>query len=214
MRVLKAILAVSGIFALAAIGFCALQISHTANQARQTLADADAVLKDNSTVLKGISQHADIVVSHVGATVTDLDRTIQIAGGTLNEARRIERDNRADIAAVNKQTLLTLQNVSGLVVSLDGTQRQAGAAITATSASLVPVIQQTHDDLKELQPAIAQMQPLLLRLTDTATNVSNATADVEHEIHKLVYPPPRKWYQKYFLDPLKTAAHLITIPIR
>ena len=214
MRVLKAILAVSGIFALAAISFCALQLSQTAKQARQTLARVDVVLKDNSTVLKGISQHADIVISHLGATVTDLDRTIQIAGGAINEARRIERDNRAQIAAVNQQTLTTLEHVDALVVNFDSTQRQAGTAITATSASLVPVIQQTHDDLKELQPAIAQMQPLLLRLTDTAANVSNATADVEHEIHKLVYPPPRKWYQKYFLDPLKTAAHLITIPVR
>jgi hypothetical protein len=101
-----------------------------------------------------------------------------------------------------------------LVQSLDQTQKQAGVSIAETSAALVPVMQQTREDLAQLEPAIRQVTPLLERTTDIAVNVSNATADVEHEIHKFVYPPPRKWYQKWLLDPLKTAAHLVTIPVR
>jgi hypothetical protein len=43
--------------------------------------------------------------------------------------------------------------------------------------------------------------------------VLRSWADVAHEVHQLVYPPPRKWYQKYIVDPMKIAAHLITISI-
>jgi hypothetical protein len=195
-RYLKSAVAVSAICALAAIAFCAVELSLVFRAARaQEL---------------GIAQ----TIVHLDATITDLDRTVQIAGGTLDQARKIERDNRHEIAQVNEQTLATLQHVDALVQSFDVTQKQAGASISQTSAALVPVIEQTRKDLAQLEPAIRQVEPLLMRTTDIAVNVSNATADVEHEIHKLVYPPPRKWYEKYFLDPLRTAAHLVTIPIR
>ena len=192
--------AVSAIVALTAISVCAVEAAMFLRDARESLAVT--------------SQNTQSVLLHMENTVRDFDRTVQIAGGAINTARQIERDNRLEIAAVNRETLDTLKNVNGLVVSLDATQKQAGASIAETSAALAPVIEQSARDLAELQPAIHQVTPLLERTTDVAANLSNATADVQHEIHKLVYPPPRKWYQKWFLDPLRTAAHLFTIPIR
>jgi hypothetical protein len=196
VRILRIMVAATASFALAAIGVCAIECVKLVRDLRQQSALAAHTLQ------------------HVDATVTDLDRTVQIAGGAINEARRIERDNRAQIAQVNQQTLATLQHVDALVVSFDQSQQQASTAISNSSAALVPVMARAAEDLKEMQPVIHAVQPLLMRTTDVAANLSNATADVEHEIHKLVYPQPRKWYQKYFLDPIRTAAHLVTIPVR
>ena len=200
MKTAKIILAASASLAFAAIAFCALQIAFLV---RQTQASEIELQKT-----------AGAVLAHMDATVTDLDRTVQIAGGAIGEARKIERDNRSEIAAVNHQTVLTMQHVNELIQSIDASQKQAASSIAQTSGSMVPVIQQAQRDLADLQPAIQQVTPLLQRTTDIAVNLSNTTADVQHEIHKFVYPPPRKWYQKYFLDPAKTLAHLVTIPVR
>lgn len=199
-RFLRNTVAACAIFALAAIGFCAIEAASLANDARQALTATSA--------------RAQQSIVHLDATITDLDRLAQIAGGALNEARQIERDNRKEIAAVNRQTLRTLQNAAALIDAVNLTQRQAGSSIADMSAALVPVIKQTQQDLADLKPAIEQMTPLLQQGTAIAGNLNASTADVEHEIHKLVYPPPRKWYQKYFLDPLRAAAHLVTIPVR
>lgn len=200
MKYLKDIVAVSAIFALAAIGVLAIEATRT--------------LQDARNIIDASFAHMQLILTRVDATVTDLDRTVQIAGGAINEARRIERDNREEIAAVNTQSLATLQHVDGLVMSVDASQAQAAHAIADVSTALVPVMAQTERDLRALEPAIQQVTPLLLQSTAVAANLSASTADVEHEIHKLVYPPPRKWYQRYILDPLRTAVHLVTIPIR
>ncbi len=187
-RLLKITLAVSAIaatFAFAAIGAFGVQAFLLVREAR-------SALRDNQKIL----DHADGVI-------TDLGRTVKIAGGVLNETRDIERDNRADIAKMNSRTLTTLGHVDNLVQSFDRTQKSAGLAIEQTTAALVPVIQQTQKDVADLEPAIQQVTPLLMRSTDIAVNLSNATADVQHEIHKLVYPPPRKWWQKWITDPAK-----------
>ena len=196
-RILLVAVAVSAVFALAAIGAFAVEGFLLASDARALIQQ----VRDQK-----ILQHAD-------GAVTDLGRAAREAGGVLDTTRDIERDNRKDIKAVNLQTLVTLSHVDALVLSFDASQKQAAAAIEQTSAALVPVMQQTQQNLRALQPAINQVAPLLQRSTDIAVNLSNATADVEHEIHKLVYPPPRKWWQKYFLDPLRVAAHLVTIPV-
>jgi hypothetical protein len=198
-KFLHCLIAVTASFALAAIGIGAVETAAAVREARANIAST--------------SLYVQKALTHVDATVTDLDRTVQIAGGAIGEARKIERDNRGELAAVNRATLATLQHVDGLVVSFDTSQHQASMAIQQTSAALVPVIAQTEVDLRELRPAIAQMTPLLQQSTAVAANLNDATADVEHEIHKLVYPPPRKWWQRYLLDPLKTAAHLVTIPL-
>lgn len=195
----KSTIAVSAIFALTAIGILACEtvvfLHHT--EVEET----------------AIALQTRLVIGHLNATLTDLDRTVQIAGGAINEARQIERDNRKEIGQVNQQTVATLQHLDALIVSIDATQKTAGESIASTSSAIGPVMEQTRKDLADLEPAIQQVDPLLLRLTDVAVNLSNSTADVAHEIHKFVYPPPRKWYQKYILDPTKFVAHMLTIPL-
>jgi hypothetical protein len=180
--------------------------------------DALIVHVDQQVTLLGknsasVANKANATVDHLDGVLTDIGRDAQLAGGVLNVTRQIELDNRADIKAANTQTLTTLGHVDELVVSFDASQKQASRAIQDTSAALLPVMDQTRRDLAALEPAIGQMTPLLQQGTGIAGNLNKTTADVEAEVHKLVFPPPRKWWQKWFLDPLKTAAHLITIPI-
>jgi hypothetical protein len=180
--------------------------------------DALIVHVDQQVTLLGknsasVANKANATVDHLDGVLTDIGRDAQLAGGVLNVTRQIELDNRADIKAANTQTLTTLGHVDELVVSFDASQKQASRAIQDTSAALLPVMDQTRRDLAALEPAIGQMTPLLQQTTEVASNVRNTTAALDHEVNKLVYPPPRKWYQKFLLDPLKTAAHLITIPI-
>jgi hypothetical protein len=201
MRLLKVIMAMAAIFALTAIGACAVEVFFLARDMRAANSALAREFKDRK------------ILEHMDAALIDVRRDIQIAGGVLNQTRDIERDNRVDLKAANTKTLATLAHVDDLIISLDASQRQAASAIAQTSAALLPVMQQTQQDLAELQPAIQRLPPLLQRSTEIAGNLSDATSDVQHEIHKMVYPPPRKWYQKYFLDPIKIGLHLVTIPL-
>jgi hypothetical protein len=134
-HILEAIMALAAIFALGAIGAFGVEAFLLARDARVIAQD-----------VKGRK-----LVEHADGAVTDLGRTIQLAGGVLNETRQIERDNREDLAAANSQTLAALQHVDALVVSFDASQKQAANAIAQTSAALVPVIMQANLDLRELR---------------------------------------------------------------
>jgi hypothetical protein len=205
---LKVIMAVAAIFALTAMGAFGVEAFLLAREVRAA----------NRAAIGEVAVIAQEIKSR--KIIADLSTLVRTANGVLNVTRDIERDNRRDIAAANAQTLATLQHVDGLVVSLDASQEEAAGAIVATaeaiqqdSDALAPVLQQTQADLHALEPAIEQVAPLLRAGTDVAVNLSQATADVQHEIHQFVYPPPRKWWQRYFTDPAKVAAHLLTIPI-
>ena len=179
---------------------------------QQVTADSHSLVGNLSGVVGKVSATADRVNAavpdpkKVAGLVDDLTRVIQLAGGVLNVTRDIERDNRKDIQAANEKTLATLGHVDDLIVSFNQSQRDASMAIQRTSAAVIPVMTQTATDLKALEPAIQQG-------TAIASNLNGATADVAQEIHKFVYPPPRKWWQRWVTDPAKVAAHLITIPL-
>jgi DNA repair ATPase RecN len=105
-------------------------------------------------------------------------------------------DQLADtLANIDRNTAASLQSIPPL---LDQTKQTLQGTVTLQA--------QLEKNLKDLEPAEREV-------SDIAVNLSNTTADVQHEVHKLVYPPPRKWYQKYLLDPLKIGLHLITIPV-
>lgn len=46
-----------------------------------------------------------------------------------------------------------------------------------------------------------QIPQLIGHFNTISGNLADTTGDVQHEIHKFVYPPPRKWWQKYITDP-------------
>ena len=189
----------------------------TLGETRKTLADFDVTIKGGAKDAHSLSQGIEYTVSMGGAqltsTLTDIRRTVEIAGGVLNVTRQIERDNRKDIQAANAQTLTTLQHVDGLVVSFDASQKQASRAIQDTSAALLPVMDQTRRDLAALEPAIGQITPLLQQSTEIAGNLNKTTADVQFEAHKLIFPPPRPWWDRYIFDPLRIAAHVVTFSV-
>lgn len=210
MRYLKVMVAVSAIFALAAIGVCGVEMFLVVREARNAVLGAAPQVKAQAAQIAG---QAQLVLGSADASLRTLNKTLRTTNDAINQARDIERDNRADIKEINAQTVMSLEKFNALLVSVDASQKQAAGAIAQSSAALAPVMLQAETDLRELQPAIQQITPLLMRSTDIAVNLSNTTADVEREVHSLVYPPPRKWWQRYIVDPLKIGMHLVTIPL-
>lgn len=205
--ILVIVLLIVAIIAIASVSVAAFR---SLGEYRKVAADLDQAIKNGALDSHILAQHIENTVSSGGAqltsTLTDLHRTILIAGGVLNITRDIERDNRKDLQAINAQTLQTL-------VNFDASQKQASRAIQDTSAALLPVMDQTRRDLAALEPAIGQMTPLLQQGTGIATNLNKTTADVQFEAHKLIFPPPRPWYDKYIFDPLRIAAHVVTYSV-
>jgi hypothetical protein len=205
----------AGCFAILTIAAC-LFLWDAHSKLTQAQANLDSIETEITKTLTIIQTDLNAIhgsAKQINGMITDIDRTVQIAGGVLNITRQIERDNRTDLQASNTQTLSTLKHVDGLVVSFDASQKQAAQSIEQTTAALIPVMWQTQRDLAALEPSIQQSTPLLAQATAVTSNANKITADMATEIHKFVYPPPRKWYQKYIFDPVKTMIHLITIPI-
>ena len=212
-RFLKITVAVAAIFALTAIGAFGVEAFLLARDARGMARNAQQIAASLTASAQSVQQiigderkAQTRQTDEFTKTIADVHDLIIHTDISLNgTTRRI---------GLIPSAVKMLADIDADLASFDATQKQAGASIAQTGAALAPVIAQSAQDLAELQPVIRQIAPLLQQSTAVAANLNAGTADVAHEIHKLVYPPPRKWYQKYFLDPLRTAAHLLTIPIR
>lgn len=196
------------IFALIAIGMCGLEVFVVVREARVALLDAVPQVKAQ---VAQIAEKAQGVLGSADASLRTLNKTLRTTNDAINQARDIERDNRAEIKQINSQTVSSLVNFNALLQSLDATQKDAGKSITDASAALVPVIKQTQQDVADLDPVIREMLPLMKQSTAIARNLNASTADVQHEIHKLVYPPPRKWWQKWITDPIHIGAEYFKV---
>jgi 50S ribosomal subunit-associated GTPase HflX len=129
------------------------------------------------------------------------------------------KEEHDTLMTANKETLQAMNDLDTLVKNLDASQKDVVAnvnqtltGVQSTVASVTPVMVQTQKDLADLEPVIAQTQALMVQATDTTTNISKTTADIATEIHKYVYPPPQKWYQKIW-GPIKLGIHMLTVPI-
>lgn len=175
------------------------------NDLHELLLSVNSLSQNASTQTSQISAAVQGEVKQVGVSTSHLD-------GIIADERTAQK---LQMREFNKSLAHLSDLLAHTDISLNGTPQHPGAIaqIVENSQAIVPMAKQTQQDLLDLDPIIRQMLPLAQSTTAITEHVSGVTADVEHEVHKLVYPPPRKWYQKWFLDPLKTAAHLITIPI-
>lgn len=213
-EIFKLLLIVSVVFAVVSCGIFFLRLSSDMKQITASTLKTEAAIQTTLAPLPATLQQTT-------AAMTDLDRTIQIAGGTLNIARDTLKKEQSTLEAANTATVKSMTDLDMLVINLDGSQKdvvkgvaQTLAAVQATTSSVIPVMEQTRANLATLQPAIVEVNALLKNTTSTMSHVDGATADIQTEIHKFVYPPPRPWYDKYIVDPIKLGARMLTIPLR
>jgi uncharacterized membrane protein len=177
--------------------------------------DSSKITASVQATLVSVKTTAD----NLQATITDINRTIQSVDGVVHIVRVDLKEEHDTLVATNRETLQAMNDLDTLVKNLDISQKevvvstnQVLRAVQGSTEAVSPVLQQTQKDLADLEPVIAQTQVLMKNSSDTMGNVSASTADIAHEIHKYVYPPTQKWYQKIW-GPLKLALHMITVPI-
>lgn len=207
LQSLKISLEISAVFMMLSAGALLLQLRSESIKVTASL---------QSTLSK-----TQVVLNHLDEDVTTANSVLRTANGAINNARDILRDEKASIKEANDQTIETMDNLDKLVQSLDVSQKEIATnvadtlkTIQATTASVAPVMNQAQRDLADLEPVIEQTRVTMQNTADTMAHVSGVTADVQAEVHKLVYPPPQKWYQKYILSPMKIGLKLFTIPIK
>lgn len=213
-QVLKLLIAVSVIFCVTSLGIFFLQLrSDTKKVSTQAVTTLQLVQTQVQTEVPRLNQ----TLNNVDATVTDLRRTIEIAGGTLNIAR--------DTLKKSQQTnLATLQSIQQLVAQGQPVLKQTQDTMLSaqhtmeetqkTIADIQPVLKETQSTLSQLGIVTQKLQPAADSLSGTMAHIDGITQDAQTEIHKFVYPPPQPWYDKYIINPVKLGMRMLTIPLR
>jgi hypothetical protein len=136
------------------------------------------------------------------------------------QANDIERDSRYVLDHLGRKTLPELDTI-----------------VTDSDNALKALTLDTHDELLAMQGATEavhsatdsltldfddlhsriddpRIDSILGNVQSTTFELAGTTADIHTEIHKFVYPPPRKWWQTWIVDPVKIGAKMLTIPLR
>lgn len=212
-ELLKLLIAVSVVFCMASLGIFFLQLrSDTKNVSNQTVTTLQAIQSDVDKEVPRLNQTLD----NLDSTVTDLRRTIQIAGGTLNIARdTLRKSQETNLEILKSVQELTAQGAPVLQQTQD-TMASAQKTVEETQKTIEefqPVLQQTQTTLTDLDIETKKLQPAADSLSVTMGHIDGITQDVQTEIHKFVHPPPKPWYSKYIIDPLKIGLKMLTIPL-
>ena len=193
---MKTFLQLAGVFALLSAGLFFIQLGR----------DADSITASVTGSTDRVAKDFDDVRVMLNAAGFQAEETLHHTDEILEVERSAQKQQLAKTQQALDQLTLTLQHLD----------RSTADALQPVG----PLLQQTQDTLaktggleNQLQQNLVLMQPAIQNVNQLTANLDQTSADIEHEVHKLVYPPPRKWYQKYLLDPAKTAAHLISIPV-
>lgn len=144
-------------------------------------------------------------------TMADARRLLQIAGGTLNVARDTMRDEQKNVKAEADAVLLTTDNINNLVIQLS----QTAAKADETLSSVPPLMSTANETIAKMGATMDGVNQVITGpVQSTMKHVDGATADVQTEIHRFVYPPPRPWWEKYIIDPAKIAGHVLTYSVK
>jgi hypothetical protein len=203
---------------------CAGAVWWIAGVTHQAVADADQAIVhlDKQITSAGVviadAQNAVNLVSEAEVRQSKYwDQTARQTAGTVKALRLlIDRTDHS----LNDQTLpaanvLLKEADSWLALTNDDADKltvAANATLDAGTHAFDLLGMRIGD--QRLDDGMDHLNLLALHLDDTSESLSEMMADTAHEVHKFVYPPPRKWWQRYFTDPGKVAARLITIPIR
>jgi hypothetical protein len=175
-------------------------------EARQAVTHADALISQETSDLHGSAQNLNAVLIQLGLTSDEARRAATEQRAYWNTLGKLSVDfvQRTDhnindqlLPAASLLLTTTADNEQTLTVA-------ANATLDAGSASLDTLRTRLNDP---------RIDEILGNIQSTTYEFAGTSADFHYEVHKLVFPPPRKWYQKWLLDPLKFAAHVVTIPI-
>ena len=200
-KLLKDLLGVAGVVALMALTVLLVALTQ----------DADKLTVSTQAVMTNTTG----TLAKVDATITDARRVLLIAGGTLNIARDTMRDQQKTVKAESQAILDTTRNVNAAVRHIDANSATAFNQLGVSLQGLTPVMAAATETLTKTGKTVDSLNAVVNGpVMGTLTNVQGVTADVQTEVHRFVYPPPRKWYQKYIIDPAKIAGHLLTYSVK
>jgi len=150
---IKLLLYFSATFCLLAFGSLALRL---ASDSRLITASVQQTLGETQVTLK-----------QTDSAVTDLRRTLEVAGGTLNIARDTLRNEQASIKEANAQTIATMRGLDELV-------QNSNHLVTSANASQQQVVADTHATMVAIQSTVAQTSTVIDSINKTATDPSIA----------------------------------------
>jgi hypothetical protein len=182
-------------------------------EARQTVIDADSLVLQEKLELHYTSQNVNAALLQIGLTTDEARRAAMEQRLYWNQLGKLSVDflSRTD-RNINDQLLPA---AALLLTTTADSEQQLTASADITLGNLghsADVFTMRLNDSR-LDEMVTNWNETSLHVVGMTANAELVTDDAEHEVHKLVYPPPRKWWQKWITDPVKTAAHLITIPI-
>lgn len=193
MRFLKILIALSVIFCSVSVGVFFLKLTS------YTKSVADSI--------QSTAQISQITLQQTNATMSDLRRTVQIAGGTLNVVRDTLRDEKTSIQAVNQKTIETMDNLNQLAVDLTKNLNTTAESIPPVMAQTQETVAQIGSAVQELQVLETQLQPTIQNINTTSANLAESSKAVNQMVQNAVKPQP--WYRKainYAVLPLKISS--------
>jgi len=176
--------------------------------------------------IRTVARDADEGVKAITQSARDLEAVIALERDA--QKRQTEEVNKtiADVHDLVIHTDLQLNQKDGLIptastalaletVALDNLLKESGKSLETLTAAGNSTLDAGTGALDTFRTRLTdpRIDEIVGNLQTTTFEFAGTTTDVHTELHKFVYPPPRKWWQKYGTDPLKFAAHLITIPI-
>ena len=180
-----------------------------------------AMVRDASLLLIHADGAVDKIRGDEGKLAGQMAALLQSGQVVADQAQLTALEARPQIGVILRNTRKASDSMMWTVAELQASAREAHSFATEERAQLAKtgvdsdktvkalrvVIDRTGLTMRHLDEALLRDDPVLNSLLrhsdDIAVNVSQGTADVQHEIHKLVYPPPRKWWQKWITDPVK-----------
>lgn len=186
-------------------------------EAKQVMAHADALILQEQKEFHDTAQNVNAILLQGG-----------LAAYQAQMAAREQRAYWNTLGKQSEQFLLGLQyNINDPKDGFLPNSRHAIMALTLDAHDELTAMQGATEavhsatdsltlDFDSLHARIddPRIDEILGNLQSTSFEIAGTTADVHTEIHKFVFPPPRKWYEKYILDPLKFGAKMLTVPLR
>ena len=147
------------------------------------------------------------------ATLFQAEEVLHHTDVYIATAQQGEKHQLAQLDALIVQAQTTVQGIDAsqktVASDLDVTLHQT----TQTIQDLQPLAAQLTATTKSLQDTIQLTQPILKNSNDILGHVNGISADAQTEVHNLVYPPPKPWYEKVW-GVTKLALRMLTIPLK
>jgi hypothetical protein len=188
------------------------------------VADADTLILQEKKDAHDTAQDLDAALLQIETTTNEVrtaaesqedywDKTSQQTAELMGHLNHNLNDPETGMVHNFNHAVMALTlDTHDLLNQAESTTEKVGVAANATLDAGTAVLEGVRLRVNDprIDESFTQIPLLLTQSAGIANNINQTTADLSHEVHKLVYPPPRKWYQKFITDPLKVASHVLT----